>query len=118
MLFNAVVPTMGVMPGLKGFVAAVLGGIGNIPGAMLGGMFSGLAEMLGVALLSSQWRDAIAFAILILVLLYRPSGLLGARVEEKCERLCWTGRTGLSASGSIHIITASSWPSASTSFWP
>ena len=83
MLFNAVVPTMGVMPGLKGFVAAVLGGIGNIPGAMLGGIVLGLAETMGVALLSSQWRDAIAFAILILVLLYKPSGLLGARVEEK-----------------------------------
>lgn len=83
MLFNAVVPTMGVMPGLKGFVAAVLGGIGNIPGAMLGGIVLGMAETLGVTLLSSQWRDAIAFAILILVLLYRPSGLLGARVEEK-----------------------------------
>lgn len=83
MLFNAVVPTMGIMPGLKGFVAAVLGGIGNIPGAMLGGIVLGMAETLGVALLSSQWRDAIAFAILILVLLYRPSGLLGARVEEK-----------------------------------
>src|SRR5690625_4234676 len=83
MLFNAVVPTMGVMPGLKGFVAAVLGGIGNIPGAMLGGIVLGLAETLGVTLLSSQWRDAIAFAILIAVLLYRPSGLLGARVEEK-----------------------------------
>lgn len=83
MLFNAVVPTMGVMPGLKGFVAAVLGGIGNIPGAMLGGIVLGMAETLGVTLLSSQWRDAIAFGILILVLLYRPSGLLGSRVEEK-----------------------------------
>lgn len=83
MLFNAVTPTMGVMPGLKGFVAAVLGGIGNIPGAMLGGIVLGLAETFGVAVLSSQWRDAIAFAILILVLLYRPSGLLGRRVQEK-----------------------------------
>lgn len=83
MLFNAVTPNMGIMPGLKGFVAAVLGGIGNIPGAMLGGLVLGLAEVLGVALLSSQWRDAIAFAILILVLLYRPSGLLGRRVQEK-----------------------------------
>lgn len=83
MLFNAVVPTMGVMPGLKGFIAAVLGGIGNIPGAMLGGIVLGMAETFGVTLLSSQWRDAFAFAILILVLLYKPSGLLGARVEEK-----------------------------------
>lgn len=83
MLFNAVVPNMGVMPGLKGFVAAVLGGIGHIPGAMVGGLVLGMAEVLGVALLSSQWRDAIAFAILILVLLYRPSGLLGRRTQEK-----------------------------------
>jgi len=83
MLFNAVVPNMGVMPGLKGFVAAVLGGIGSIPGAMVGGLVLGMAEVLGVALLSSQWRDAIAFAILILVLLYRPSGLLGRRTQEK-----------------------------------
>jgi len=83
MLFNAVVPNMGVMPGLKGFVAAVLGGIGHIPGAMLGGLLLGMAEVLGVALLSSQWRDAVAFAILIVVLLYRPSGLLGRRTQEK-----------------------------------
>ncbi len=83
MLFNAVTPSMGVMPGLKGFVAAVLGGIGHIPGAMVGGLVLGMAEVLGVALLSSQWRDAVAFAILILVLLYRPSGLLGRRTQEK-----------------------------------
>ncbi|MBO8141165.1 MAG: branched-chain amino acid ABC transporter permease [Firmicutes bacterium] len=83
MLFNAVTPTMGIMPGLKGFVAAVLGGIGHIPGAMLGGLVLGMIEVLGVALLSSQWRDAIAFAILILVLLYRPSGLLGKPAPEK-----------------------------------
>src|SRR5690606_30299322 len=83
MLYNSVSPLMGVMPGLKGFVAAVLGGIGNIPGAMLGGLVLGLAEVFGVWLLSSQWRDAIAFAILIVVLLYRPSGILGKRVQEK-----------------------------------
>lgn len=83
MLFNAVTPSMGIMPGLKGFVAAVLGGIGSIPGAMLGGLVLGMAEVFGVALLSSQWRDAIAFAILIIVLLYRPSGLLGTRTQEK-----------------------------------
>lgn len=83
MLFNAVTPTMGIMPGLKGFVSAVLGGIGSIPGAMLGGLVLGMAETLGVALLSSQWRDAIAFAILIVVLLYRPTGLLGTRTLEK-----------------------------------
>lgn len=83
MLFNAVTPTMGVMPGLKGFVSAVLGGIGSIPGAMVGGLVLGMAETVGVALLSSQWRDAIAFAILIIVLLSRPTGLLGRRLQEK-----------------------------------
>ena len=83
MLFNAVTPTMGVMPGLKGFVSAVLGGIGSIPGAMVGGLVLGMAETIGVALLSSQWRDAIAFAILIVVLLSRPTGLLGRRLQEK-----------------------------------
>jgi len=83
MLFNAVTPTMGVMPGLKGFVSAVLGGIGSIPGAMVGGLVLGMVETIGVALLSSQWRDAIAFAILIVVLLSRPTGLLGRRLQEK-----------------------------------
>lgn len=83
MLFNAVTPTMGIMPGLKGFVSAVLGGIGSIPGAMVGGLVLGMAETVGVALLSSQWRDAIAFAILIVVLLAKPTGLLGRRLQEK-----------------------------------
>jgi branched-chain amino acid transport system permease protein len=76
-------PLMGVLPGLKAFVAAVLGGIGNIPGAMLGGMLMGLAETAVVAAGKSTYRDAIAFAILILVLLIRPRGLLGAVSEEK-----------------------------------
>jgi branched-chain amino acid transport system permease protein len=74
---------MGVLPGLKAFVAAVLGGIGNIPGAMLGGMLMGLAETTVVALGLSTYRDAIAFSILILILLVRPRGLLGAVSEEK-----------------------------------
>ena len=76
-------PLMGVMAGLKAFVAAVLGGIGNIPGAMLGGLLMGFAETAVVAAGYSQYRDAIAFAILILVLLVRPAGLLGRVAAEK-----------------------------------
>jgi len=76
-------PLMGIMPGIKAFVAAVLGGIGNIPGAMLGGMIMGVAEVMVVGYVSSTYRDAIAFAILILILLFKPSGLLGAFTGEK-----------------------------------
>ena len=76
-------PLMGVLPGLKAFVAAVLGGIGNIPGAVLGGMLMGLAETAVVAAGYSTWRDAIAFSILIVVLLIRPRGLLGAVTDDK-----------------------------------
>jgi branched-chain amino acid transport system permease protein len=76
-------PLMGIMPGIKAFVAAVLGGIGNIPGAMLGGMIMGVAEVMVVGYVSSTYRDAIAFAILILILLFKPSGLLGAFSGEK-----------------------------------
>jgi branched-chain amino acid transport system permease protein len=76
-------PLMGIMPGIKAFVAAVLGGIGNIPGAMLGGMIMGVAEVMVVGYLSSTYRDAIAFAILILILLFKPSGLLGGFTGEK-----------------------------------
>jgi branched-chain amino acid transport system permease protein len=76
-------PLMGLMPGLKAFVAAVLGGIGNVPGAMLGGLLLGLAEQLVSGYISSSWRDAIAFAILILILLVKPTGLLGKRAAEK-----------------------------------
>ncbi|EEG77335.1 branched-chain amino acid ABC transporter permease [Dethiobacter alkaliphilus] len=81
--FNSVSPMMGLLPGLKGFVAAVLGGIGNIPGAMLGGIILGIAETMGVAYGDSRYRDAIAFAILIIVLLFKPSGLLGKQVQDK-----------------------------------
>lgn len=76
-------PLMGIMPGIKAFVAAVLGGIGNIPGAMLGGMIMGIAEVMVIGYLSSTYRDAIAFAILILILLFKPSGLLGGFTGEK-----------------------------------
>ncbi|NLM68873.1 MAG: branched-chain amino acid ABC transporter permease [Firmicutes bacterium] len=76
-------PYMGTLPGLKAFVAAVLGGIGIIPGAVIGGFLMGIAENLVVAFGSSTYRDAVAFAILILILLIKPSGLLGKRVREK-----------------------------------
>jgi branched-chain amino acid transport system permease protein len=81
--YSGVQPLMGLMPGLKAFVAAVLGGIGNVPGAMLGGLLLGLAEQLVSAYISSSWRDACSFGILILVLLLRPSGLLGKGTAEK-----------------------------------
>jgi branched-chain amino acid transport system permease protein len=76
-------PLMGMLIGLKAFVAAVLGGIGNIPGAVLGGLLMGLCEEMVVAYLSSTYRDALAFGLLILVLLLRPQGLLGRSQVEK-----------------------------------
>lgn len=76
-------PYMGIMPGLKAFVAAVLGGIGIIPGALIGGLFMGLAETLTKAYISTRFSDAIAFSILIIVLLIKPSGLLGKKTNEK-----------------------------------
>ena len=76
-------PLMGIMYGLKAFVAAVLGGIGNIPGALVGGLLIGLAETLVVAYVSPTFRDAIAFAVLIGLLLFRPQGLLGRVTREK-----------------------------------
>lgn len=76
-------PIMGLLPGLKAFVAAVLGGIGNIPGAMLGGLIIGVAEVMTVGYISSTFRDAIAFGILIAILLFRPAGILGKAVAEK-----------------------------------
>jgi len=81
--FRTVTPSMGLMPGLKGFVAAVLGGIGNIPGAMMGGILLGITEVMGAAYISSQYRDAVAFALLIMVLLLKPTGLLGRPTQEK-----------------------------------
>ena len=76
-------PYMGIMPGLKAFVAAVLGGIGNIPGAVLGGLVMGVAEVMVVGYVSPTYRDAIAFVLLIVILLVRPTGLLGKPSGEK-----------------------------------
>lgn len=76
-------PLMGILSGLKAFVAAVLGGIGNVPGALLGGLIIGMAEVFTVGYLSPTYRDAIAFAILIAILLFRPQGILGRVEKEK-----------------------------------
>lgn len=76
-------PTMGVMLGLKAFVAAVLGGIGNVRGAVVGGLSIGLIEALVVGYGASSWRDAVAFAILIAILVFKPTGLFGRAVAEK-----------------------------------
>ena len=75
--------TMGWTYGMKAFTAAILGGIGNIPGAMFGGLLLGVIEALGAAYVSVAWKDAIAFCVLILILIVRPTGLLGERVAEK-----------------------------------
>lgn len=83
MAYPAVSPTMGSLPGLKAFIAAVLGGIGIIPGAMLGGFVMGIAESLTKAYISSQLSDALVYGILIVVLLVKPTGLLGSKASEK-----------------------------------
>lgn len=83
MKYPKIDPLMGMMIGLKAFVAAVLGGIGNIAGAVLGGLLMGLSEEIVVAYLSSTYRDALAFGILIIILLFRPAGLLGRSQIEK-----------------------------------
>ena len=81
--YNSIDPLMGIMPGLKAFVAAVLGGIGSLPGAVVGGLILGVIEAFVSGFLSSTFRDAAAFAILILVLLFRPSGIFGRDAQEK-----------------------------------
>lgn len=83
MYYNTVEPMMGMIPGLKAFVAAVLGGIGIIPGAVLGGLVLGVAENLVTGFWEPTYRDAIAFGILILILLFKPAGLLGKPTREK-----------------------------------
>lgn len=83
MKYPKIEPLMGMMIGLKAFVAAVLGGIGSVPGAVLGGLLMGLSEQLVVGYISSTYRDALAFGLLILILIFRPAGLLGKfRVEK------------------------------------
>ena len=76
-------PTTGSMPGIKAFTAAVFGGIGSIPGAMLGGILLGVIEIFGKAYISTELGDAIVFAVLIIVLLVKPAGLLGKPMREK-----------------------------------
>lgn len=83
MYYQTVHPMMGLMPGLKAFVAAVLGGIGIIPGAMTGGLLLGTIEAMVSGYWDSQWKDAVAFGILILILVVKPSGLLGKDTTEK-----------------------------------
>ena len=81
--YSTIAPTMGTMPGLKAFVAAVLGGIGSVPGAMLGGFVIGMVEIMTKTYLSSTWADAIVFLLLIVVLLFKPTGILGKNMKEK-----------------------------------
>jgi len=81
--YPTLMPTTGSMPGIKAFVAAVLGGIGSIPGAMLGGILLGIIEILSKAYISTQFSDAIVFTVLIVVLLIKPTGLLGKKISEK-----------------------------------
>ena len=76
-------PTMGMNAILKGIVASIIGGIGSIPGALLGGLFLGLAENLGIWKIQAGWKDTIAFAILIIFLLFRPSGIMGVKTEKE-----------------------------------
>ena len=81
--YHSVEPLMGVMFGLKAFVAAVVGGIGNVTGAVIGALIMGVAEALVIGYWASTYRDALAFAILIIILLFRPTGVLGENVAEK-----------------------------------
>ena len=81
--YPSLTPYTGAMPGIKAFVAAVFGGIGSIPGAMIGGILLGIIEILGKAYISSQLADAIVFAVLIIVLLVKPTGILGKNIQEK-----------------------------------
>ena len=76
-------PYTGAMPGIKAFGAAVLGGIGSIPGAMIGGLMLGIIEILSKTYISSQLSDAIVFGILVIVLLVKPTGILGKVIQEK-----------------------------------
>lgn len=81
--YPTLTPYTGSMPGIKAFVAAVFGGIGSIPGALIGGLLLGVIENLSKAYISSQMADAIVFSVLIIVLLVKPTGLLGKKISEK-----------------------------------
>lgn len=81
--YSLITPYIGLMLGIKAFIAAVLGGIGSVPGAMVGGLMLGVAESLTIAYISSDFSDAVVFAILIIVLLVKPAGLFGKNVREK-----------------------------------
>ena len=81
--YNAIFPTMGYVAGIKAFAAAVLGGIGSVPGAMLGGGVLGIAEVMGAGYISSEYRDGISYAVMIAVILFKPSGLIGKQMGEK-----------------------------------
>lgn len=81
--YPTLMPTTGSMPGIKAFTAAVFGGIGSIPGALLGGILLGIIEIFAKAYISTQLSDAIVFAVLIIVLIVKPSGLLGSQIREK-----------------------------------
>ena len=83
MYYNTINFHDGYLTGLKAFTAAVLGGIGNIPGAMVGGLVLGVLEALGAGYLSAQWKNAFAFVVLVALLLWKPTGLLGERVAER-----------------------------------
>ena len=83
MKYTRISPTIGAMPGIKAFVAAVFGGIGSIPGAMIGGILLGVIENLSKAYISSTLSDAIVFGVLIIVLLVKPTGILGKTMREK-----------------------------------
>lgn len=81
--YNQISPMMGTMPGLKAFVAAVIGGIGIIPGAVIGGFIIGIVETFTKAYISTSWADAIVFLLLIIVFIFKPTGILGKNVKEK-----------------------------------
>jgi branched-chain amino acid transport system permease protein len=83
MYYLQIRPNMGFVPGIKAFTAAVLGGIGSIPGAMLGGYLLGLAEAIGVQFLPAVYKDVVAFGLLVLMLIFRPTGILRAKLAEK-----------------------------------
>jgi branched-chain amino acid transport system permease protein len=83
--YPRVEPLMGIMPGFKAFIAAVFGGIGSVPGAMLGGLSLGFVEIMSVAFFPqlSGYRDAFAFLLLVIILLVKPTGLMGEKLEDK-----------------------------------